>query len=247
MTHFLSNLSHEVITWPSNAEKIEIEHYFRTKGFPGVIGAIDGSHVKIDKPTNDPDSYLNRKHFFSIQFQVVCDHRRKIRDIFVGFPGSVHDSRVFRASPLSGSLPDKCGPFFIIGDSGYPCLPNLLTPFKDFGNLTRRQQHYNLTLSQNRYLVEHCIGILKQKFRQLYHVKLRSIPEITHFIRACCVVHNLCLDDDFPDEGADALNLTLQRNIEAVYEHERENEGNENRDDVTGIQRRRNVMNMLPL
>ena len=28
-----------------------------------VIGVIDGSHVKIDKPSNDPDSYLSRKNF----------------------------------------------------------------------------------------------------------------------------------------------------------------------------------------
>lgn len=67
ITYFFSNLSPEIVRWPSNEEKIESERYFRRNGFPGAIGAIDGSHVKIDKPTNDPDSYLNRKHFFSLQ------------------------------------------------------------------------------------------------------------------------------------------------------------------------------------
>ncbi|VEN62475.1 unnamed protein product, partial [Callosobruchus maculatus] len=243
LTYFLSNLAPEVIKWPSNEEKIEIEKYFRRNGFPQAIGAIDGSHVKIDKPLNGPDSYLNRKHFFSIQFQIVCDHQRKIRDVFGGFPGSVHDARVFRASPLSDSLPDKCGTFFILGDSAYPCMPNLLTPFKDLGNLTRRQKNYNTKLAKNRYLVEHCIGILKQKFRQLFHVKLRSIPDITHFIRSSCVLHNLALEDDFPyeDEVVDP-----QRNQRQVN-REQQQEDDIDRDDRNGIQRRTEIASLLPM
>lgn len=67
ITYFLSNLSGEVIKWPTGEEKIEIERHFRGKNFPGIIGIIDGSHIRIDKPQEDPDSYLNRKHFHSIQ------------------------------------------------------------------------------------------------------------------------------------------------------------------------------------
>lgn len=64
---FLSNLSPQIITWPTEVEKRNIEQHFREKGFPDVIGAIDGCHIKIDKPGNDPDSYINRKGFYSIQ------------------------------------------------------------------------------------------------------------------------------------------------------------------------------------
>ncbi|KAJ8926234.1 hypothetical protein NQ314_021422 [Rhamnusium bicolor] len=174
------------------SEEFENSEYFKHhSGRNGVIGAIDMSHIKIDKPSNDPDSYLNRKHFFSIQLQVVCDHRRKIRDVFVGYPGSVHDSRVFRTSPLYETLGEKCGNNYLLGDSGYPCMRHLLTPYRDSGNLNRRQNNFNLKLSKNRYVIEHCFGIMKQKFRQLYHIKLRSIPDIVHFIRACCVLHNM--------------------------------------------------------
>lgn len=67
VTYFLSNLSPEIITWPTAVEQIEIERAFREKGFPGVVGVIDGTHIKIDRPAEDPDSYLNRKHFHSIQ------------------------------------------------------------------------------------------------------------------------------------------------------------------------------------
>lgn len=67
LTYFLSNLAPDIIKWPTNAEKLINEEYFRTNGFPNVIGAIDGSHVKIDKPEADPDSYINRKGYYSIQ------------------------------------------------------------------------------------------------------------------------------------------------------------------------------------
>lgn len=200
MIYFLSGISATVIKWPSDVEKVNIESHFREKGFPGVIGAIDGSHIKIDKPKVDPDSYLNRKHFHSIQMQAVCDHDLMIRDIFIGYPGSVHDSRVFRNSPLCAELADRCHDFYLLGDSGYPCLRNLLTPFKDRGNLTAIEANYNLKLSANRYVIEHCFGLLKQKWRQLYHIKLKKINDIVHFIRACCVLHNLSITDDFPDD-----------------------------------------------
>ncbi|XP_074026324.1 putative nuclease HARBI1 [Leptinotarsa decemlineata] len=197
LTLFLSNLSPQIIKWPNENEKRIAEEHFRDNGFPNVIGAIDGCHIKIDRPATDPDSYINRKGFYSLQLQAVCDHQRKIIDIFLGYPGSVHDSRVFRNSPLSRNLEEKCGRYFILGDSGYPLQNNLLTPYKDRGNLTRRQINYNVKLAKNRYVIEHCFGILKQKFRQLYHVKLRSIRFITHFIRAACVLHNIARDDEF--------------------------------------------------
>ncbi|KAJ8978152.1 hypothetical protein NQ317_016855 [Molorchus minor] len=122
--------------------------------------------------------------------QVVCDNRRKIRDIFIGYPGSVHDSRVFRTSPLSTQLAQNCGRNqYILGEWG--------PMHSDRGKLTRSQSNFNRCLATNRYVIEHCFGIRKQKFRQLNHIKLKGIEHICHFIRACCVLHNVALDDEF--------------------------------------------------
>lgn len=53
--------------------------------------------------------------------QVVCNHERKqITDVFIGYSGSVLDRRVFRNSPLSNNFEEKCGQYFLLGDSGYP-------------------------------------------------------------------------------------------------------------------------------
>lgn len=67
LTIFLSNLSAKIITWPTADEKVTIEQSFRENRLPGVIGAIDGCHIKIDKPEADPDSFINRKGYYSIQ------------------------------------------------------------------------------------------------------------------------------------------------------------------------------------
>ncbi|KAL1508996.1 hypothetical protein ABEB36_003805 [Hypothenemus hampei] len=239
MTYFISNMSYQIIKWPSEEEKPIIEENFRRKGFPGVLGIIDGTHIRIDKPSEDPDSYYNRKSFFSFQAQVVCDHRRFIRDVFVGFPGSVHDSRVLRASPLFETLEEKCQNNYILGDSGYPCLKNLLTPFRDRGDLTRRQQNFNRKLSGTRYVIEHCFGILKQKYRQLYHLKMRKIEDMVHFFRACCVLHNLNIDDlDDIVEINENEEENQQRNALAA-------DADEGRDDGAGIRRRNEVLNIL--
>lgn len=70
VSYFLSNLFPQVIKWPGDIEQVGIMNYFQEKGFPGIIGVIDGTHIRIDKPADDPDSYLNRKHFYSIQVKL---------------------------------------------------------------------------------------------------------------------------------------------------------------------------------
>lgn len=65
VTRFLSNLSAAVIDWPFQEECREIAIEFHDMGFPDVIGCIDGTHIKIDATTEDPDSYINRKKYHS--------------------------------------------------------------------------------------------------------------------------------------------------------------------------------------
>lgn len=86
--------------------------------------------------------------------------------------------------------------FYLLGDSAYPCSQHLLTPYKDNGHLSRAQKNFNMKLSSGRVCIEHSFGMLKQRFRQLYYCKLEGIKKLCHFIRACCVLHNIANDDD---------------------------------------------------
>ncbi|XP_025155207.1 protein ALP1-like isoform X1 [Harpegnathos saltator] len=167
-------------------------HYRNEKEFPGVIGAIDGSHIRIDKPTEDPNSYINRKQYFSLYIQGVANHNMKFLDVFVGYPGSVHDTRVFKNSPVRNDLHELCRDnYYLLGDSAYPCLKQLIVPFKDNGYLTHAQRNFNQKLSSCRVIIENAFGCLKQQFRQLYYFKLRDIVRMVRIIHACYVFHNM--------------------------------------------------------
>lgn len=40
-------------------------------GFPGVIGLIDGTHIRIRAPEHEPEAYINRKKYHSLNVQVI--------------------------------------------------------------------------------------------------------------------------------------------------------------------------------
>lgn len=59
------------ITWPSEERSMEIHNgFFAVSSFPKVIGAIDGTHINIPAPHENPECYVNRKGHHSIQLQV---------------------------------------------------------------------------------------------------------------------------------------------------------------------------------
>ncbi|KAK9729885.1 DDE superfamily endonuclease [Popillia japonica] len=119
---------------------------------------IDGTHIKIDKPTERHTDYCNRKGYYSIIVQGVCDERKKFINIFIGFPGSTHDARVFKNSTLYEKLQNSINDFYILGDSAYPILPYLMIPYKDNGHLRPAQKHFNKKISSARVFIEHTFG-----------------------------------------------------------------------------------------
>ncbi|VEN63160.1 unnamed protein product [Callosobruchus maculatus] len=179
ITNFIISIGSQFIHVPTYEEKESTKmDYLREKQVPGVLGSIDGSHIRIDKPNVDSDTYVNRKRYFSIHLQGVVNERRKFIDEVIGWPGSVHDARVFQNSNTKDLIANMCNAGeYVLGDSAYPCLPYLITPYKDYGNLTRAQKQFNTALSSCRVSVEHAFGILKQRFRILYFMRLRSLKK----------------------------------------------------------------------
>lgn len=45
--------------------------FFEYSDFPGVIGAIDGTHVALLRPKKNEHIYFNRKHFHSLNVLLV--------------------------------------------------------------------------------------------------------------------------------------------------------------------------------
>ena len=171
--------------------------FFNIRGFPGVIGCVDGTHIWIIGPHENEKDYVNRKGYYSINVQVICDHRGRIINIVAKWPGSTHDSRILRSSHIwdimEGGRIHGC----ILGDSGYPCRNWLMTPI--LHTLTAQERCYNSAHKGTRVLVEQTIGRWKRRFHLLHLQSRMKNPESTcRVIAATAVLHNLALERNEP-------------------------------------------------
>ena len=57
----VNNYRNELIKWPPGKTLRNTTIKFEDmKGFPGVVGAIDGTHIPIKAPIENPNDYINR-------------------------------------------------------------------------------------------------------------------------------------------------------------------------------------------
>lgn len=84
----------------------------------------------------------------------------------------------------------------LIGDKAYPCLPQLQCPYKDNGHLTEAQKNFNKRLSSARSTIERSFAYLKGRFRCLKYLDVRNLIWAPKYIMACCVLHNICMNND---------------------------------------------------
>ena len=83
-------------------------------------------------------------------------------------------------SRISASLATAlCGDDCIFGNTAYPDLPFLLTPFEDNSHLTAVQRKYNITHARIRILVvERVIGLLENRLTRLKKIDQRDIETV---------------------------------------------------------------------
>jgi len=164
------------------------------------------------KPT-----YVNRHDIPAITLQGICDARKRFIDVFTGIPAKIHDSRVLKLSDINNDLPQICGgKFHILGDAAYPIREWLMIPYKDYGNLSDKQRQFNKQFCATRVLIENAFGLLKNRFRQLIELDFHNVDKISKFIISCCVLHNLCIDND--DEFT--FDADILDNEEPIYNNE---------------------------
>lgn len=107
-TIIVQTLLHKYIQFPSGNKLDELIDGFLTKwGVPQCVGAIDGCHIPIASPAMNCTDYYNRKGWYSMILQGVVDYSYRFIDINVGWPGSVHDARVFAHSSLYEKITEK--------------------------------------------------------------------------------------------------------------------------------------------
>jgi len=177
-----------------------------------VCGAVDGTLIKIDAPTENEADFVDRHGKHSINCMAVCGPDMQFYAIDAHWPGSTHDSRVLRNSKLFSDFENRRSPLpagIILGDSAYPLRSWLLTPVirpaeTEAENIA--QQRYRRSHKSTRRVIECAFGILKEKFPCLYHLHVN--PVFAARIFKCCV--ELCNFIRADQQDMERLNQFLE-------------------------------------
>jgi DDE superfamily endonuclease len=181
--------------------------------FPNCVGLIDGTLLPLaTRPLLHRENYLSRKRFYAIVMLVVCDYQSRILYYHVGWPGSVHDNRVWRTCKLFKNCANMFSPReYLLGDSAFTASDILIPPFKSAAGseLSGNYIAFNTLLAKPRVKSEHCIGLLKGRFpflrgiRMLIGNRLHMSTIIDH-VRGTVVLHNFMISQPYEEEWIDS-------------------------------------------
>lgn len=197
VTNFLLNLAPIIIRFPATEqERQEKAQEFRNIcGIDGIVGCIDGTYIPIRTPAKKiRHTYVNRHDETALTLQGICDAKKRFIDCFTGISSKTHDARVYDMSFVKDKVSAMGDFYHIIGDAAYPISINLLTPYN--GKLIPVQANFNNRFCKARVTIENAFGLLKCRFRQLTRLDMWSVISMSKFIISCCVLHNLCIEEN---------------------------------------------------
>ena len=98
VTRSIAKRKSDFIIFPFNGQDLNKtrQKFYEVAAFPNIVGSIDGTHIPIAFAGGDhAELCRNRKGFFFINVQAVCDSNLCFTNIVSRWPGSTHDSRIF--------------------------------------------------------------------------------------------------------------------------------------------------------
>ncbi|GBG89788.1 hypothetical protein CBR_g49639 [Chara braunii] len=208
VTRALHRAYPDKIKMPTGRRRKQVMDAFERKGFPRCMGAIDCTHLYVDKPANAPaENFCDRHRQFSVVAQVVVDMDMRILDVFVGYPGSVHDSRVLRNSSLYRRA--QVGVIFdadplvlpggvstrgyVLADNGYGALAWLVIPYPG-QHVPPDETRFNDKYKAARSVVERAFGRLKGMWRLYLRTHKTNVDTLPQQFMAVCILHNIFID-----------------------------------------------------
>jgi len=224
VTRAIAELRKNYVCFPDTGEKQRqiMQQFHSQSKLPGVIGAIDCTHIPVQSPgTDDAEIYRNRKGYFSINVQLVCDRSNYIMDVVARWPGSVHDSTIFDNSHLRALFETGCVNGSLIGDGGYACRRYMLTPL--INPVTAAENRYNTAQASARNCIERTNGMLKRRFPCLKYGLRLKLDNTLAVIVATVVLHNIAVmtrDADIEDdeELVEFINTKRQHGLLVDYD-----------------------------
>lgn len=128
--------------------------------FRHCIGCVDGTKVYVRRPPDRTAQQMFSGHAFAYctSVLVVVDARCRFTYVRAGYPGRVHDSRMFRDSEIWTNRERTVPyPFYLLGDVGFASSSCLMTPWRR-NAADALEAAFNKRLSSVRVLVEMGIG-----------------------------------------------------------------------------------------
>lgn len=198
------------MAWPGQERIEEIKATLEAVyGLPNCCGAVDATHIIMTLPAvESSEDWCDPAKNYSMFLQGIVDDEMRFIDIVTGWPGSMTFSRLMKCSgffklceagnrlngPVKVSAENAEIREYIAGDSCYPLLPWLMTPYEG-KNLSVPMLNFNACQKAARLLGTNALTRLKGSWRILHKVMWRpdknKLPSI---ILVCCLLHNILID-----------------------------------------------------
>lgn len=219
VTRAIASLYRQFIYFPRSAEEtLETQAgFYSIARFPRVIGAVDCTHIKIRSPGGEhAEYYRNRKGYFSLNVQGICNSRLEFLDVVARWPGSVFDQTIFDSCQQKARFEaNHYNDAILLGDGAYACRTYLMPPMDN--PVAAEEILYNESQIRTRNPVERIFGVWKRRFPVLalgLNVRLDNAMPI---IIATAVLFNMLRKANEPEPPNDPT-LQLPEPWEALIE-----------------------------
>lgn len=173
-------------------------------GLPQCAGAVDGTFVKVRKPSLYGDSYWCYKTYTAILLLACVDARGVFTYVNGGSPGSTGDAAVFNYSRLSRKIKNRhwLGTHskvinnmevkpYLVGDSAFALTSYMMKCYNE-GEDAPHQVTFNHRQIRTRRVVEQAFGRLKGRYHVLVDNNIYNPDFATRLAIVCCALHNVC-------------------------------------------------------
>ncbi|XP_021753802.1 protein ALP1-like [Chenopodium quinoa] len=169
-----------------------IGQYFFRSGETNCLGALDGTYINVNVPSQERPKYRTRKGTIAMNVLGVCAPNMQFIYVLPGWEGSAHDMRVLQnalSRPNGFRVP-----------RGYTNCEGFLAPYRGqryhLKEWTDRQpesaeEFYNMKHARARNVIERCFGLLKGRWSILRSPSFFPIRTHGRIVMACCLLHNL--------------------------------------------------------
>ena len=204
----ICSLRDKVVFWPDASERKQIGLRFKVNfGFPNCVGIGDGTLLPLKRVPQSADApdYSGRKLGHSITMFIINDDTLRIRSYLAGWPGSVHDNRVFGKMRVSRFHTEHFSDDeYMLSDSAVENCPFVVSAFKKppLKSMPVMEEKFNTKLARPRVRSEHTIGVLKGRFPFLKKICFNitddpeSMMRILRYIDCCVILHNLLIPEE---------------------------------------------------